>query len=329
MIIVNYHEISARRTGHRYATTRQLFAAQIDALIEEGFSFVTPADLLLSPPEDRPRQCAITFDDGRLGAYEHGARILRERRIKATYFVCPDWLEKKPATPAESYSDFMTWDHVAKLAEEGHVIGSHGKSHLPFFEIDTESAAREVSESKRLIEQRLAIPCEHFASPWGQVDKRIMTVVREGGYKTLATTVTAPNKIPYDVFRLRRLDASRYRSRRRFHKAIRASIDAHARFDVAVLALAPHWTPSIAQTEALARFDLVDCLDERAYELCLELGLPCRRPGSDPLPSTHREITFTRLTLREAHLTWTYLSSFLPGTRSARSHTRSRISTRP
>jgi peptidoglycan/xylan/chitin deacetylase (PgdA/CDA1 family) len=324
---------------------RGLFQAQIDALIEHGFSFVTLTELLQSPPEERPRQCAITFDDGRLGAYQHGSRILREHGIKATYFISPDWLEKKPAARAESYSDFMTWDHVAELAAEGNVVGSHGRSHLPFFDLDPEAAAREVSESKRLIEHRLGIPCEHFAAPWGQINRALMSLVRDSGYKTLCSTVRGPNKFPYDLFRLRRLDSSSYPSLRGFHRAIPGDVDAHSRFDVALLRLKGSWKRNASQIEAIARFDLAICLDEGSYELCMELGLPCLRhppeavldskPPRELLLKTHggmargRETTFTPLTVGETRPAWTYLLSFLPGTSRTRSDTRSRISTRP
>jgi peptidoglycan/xylan/chitin deacetylase (PgdA/CDA1 family) len=330
MIIINYHQISPRGASSRYDMSLGLFQGQIDALIDHGFSFVTLAALLQTPSgEERPRQCAITFDDGRLGAYEHGARILRKRGIKATYFICPDWLEERPTAPAECYSDFMTWDHVAELLAEGNVIGSHGKSHLPFFEIDAGSAAREVSESKRLIEPRLGASCEHFAGPWGQIDSVVMSLVRDCGYKTLSSTVPGPNKVPYELYRLRRLDSSCYPSLASFTEAIRSHIEAHSRLDVVLLKLQGSRKKDTSRLEAIARFDLAICLDERSYELCTELGLPCLRYRPEPgwnsrlprelLLKTHgemargREITFTPLTLRETHPAWTYLSSFLRG----------------
>jgi len=331
MLIINYHQISPRGGPSRYDMPRGLFQKQIDTLIGNGFSFITLAELLQGPCEERPRQCAITFDDGRLGAYLHGSRILRDRGIKATYFVCSDWLEKKPSAPAESYSDFMTWDHISELAVEGNIIGSHGKGHLAFFEIDAESAAREVSESKRLIEQRLMTSCEHFAGPWGQINRVVMSLVQDCGYKTLSSTVPGPNKIPYNLFRLRRLDSACYRSLRQFNKAILRHVGAHSRFDVVLLKLKGNCKNNVSQiVEAVARFDFAFCLDESSYELCNEMGLPCLRHRFEPDPNfktarellvkTHgelvkdREITFTPLTLRETRPAWTYLLSFLPGT---------------
>jgi peptidoglycan/xylan/chitin deacetylase (PgdA/CDA1 family) len=336
MIAINYHEISAGVAFHRYAVSRRLFQAHIDALVDQGFSFVTLAGLLQPPADERPRQCAITFDDGRLGAYERGAGILREHGIKATFFICPDWLEEKPQIRAESYSDFMTWDHVTELAAEGHLIGSHGKGHLPFFEMASGPVAREISDSKRLIEQRLGTVCEHFASPWGQINRVVMNLVRDAGYKTLSSTVPGPNKIPYDLFRLRRLDSSHYPSLRRFRRGIGRHVDAHSRFDVALLTVEGAWKQYVAQVDAIAGFDLVLCLDDGAYALCMYLGLPCSKPSSraqwsaeqarELLLSAHgemareRTITFTPLTLtrRETHPAWTYLSSFLRATNRTR-----------
>ena len=338
MIIINYHQISARGGAGPYAMPRRLFERQIDALIEHGFSFVTLTELLDAPSVEHPRQCAISFDDGRMGAYRHGSPVLRERGINATYFLCPDWLEKKPVAPAEAYSDFMTWDHVAELAEARNVIGSHGMSHRPFFEVDATSAAREISESKRVIEQRIGIPCDHFASPWGQIDRTVTRLVRDGGYRTLSSTVPGPNKIPYDLFRLRRIDSSRLRSRRRFKNAILGHVEAHSRFDVALFELDGAQDKQTGRADALNRFDLTVCLDDSAYELCVESGLPClrhepgpngsREPPRELLLETHGErigdrvITYTPVTPERPRPGWTFLSSFLPATSRTRWRTR-------
>lgn len=334
MIIINYHQISTRGGTVPYALPWTLFERQIDALIENGFSFVTLATLLDAPSVEHALQCAITFDDGRSGAYQHGFPILRERGIEATYFLCPGWLEKNPTASAEAYSDFMTWDHVSELAEARNVIGSHGMSHLPFFEIDVESAAREVIDSKRVIEQKLGTPCEHFACPWGQIDRTVAKLVRDSGYKTLSSTVAGPNKIPYDLFRLRRIDSSLYRSPRSFEKAILEYVGAHSRFDVALCKLEGDAGERMDPTEPVARFDLAVCLDDRSYELCVEFGLSCLRhdPGRDGnrepprewLLKTHgdrirdRGVTFTPVTLGETRSAWTFLSSFLLATNRIR-----------
>ena len=296
MIIINYHQLSTDGASSPYDISVSLFQAQIDALIEQGFSFVTLQALLQTAvEEDRRRECAITFDDGRLGAYEHGARILRERDIHATYFICPTWLERRPTAPRELYSDFMTWDHVAELAREGHIIGSHGHSHLRFFDIDAGSASREVSESKRLIERRLGASCDHFAAPWGQIDRSVMSLARQAGYRTLSSTVPGPNKVPYELYRLRRLDSSSCPSLASFNEAIRCHTEAHARLDVVLLKLPGKRPDRIACLKAIGRFDLAVCLDDASHGLCLELGLRClrHRPAAGDPDGPLRELLLT------------------------------------
>lgn len=324
MLIINYHEISPRPASSPYVLSCDLFQQHIEALAGLGFSFATLTEILAERPAgDRARQCAITFDDGRLGAYEHGSRILQEHGINATYFVCPDWLEKKPAAPAETYSDFMNWDHVAELAARGNVIGSHGKSHLSFFSMDARTAIREVSDSKTLIERRLAAPCEHFASPYGHVNRAVMDITRDSGYRTLCTAIRGPNKLPYDPFRLRRLDSSDFPSARRFKKEVLRCVDDHSRFNVALLKLPENSTAGVSEANAAARFDLVACLDSRSHDLCVEFGVPCLRlepspggnlgPAREMLMRTHdervgnRPVVFTPLTFGGSRRAWGFV----------------------
>jgi peptidoglycan/xylan/chitin deacetylase (PgdA/CDA1 family) len=344
MVIINYHQLSSEGGSSRHDLPEALFRAQLDTLIDLGFSFVTLAELLRGSAEEEPRQCAITFDDGRLGAYEHGARILRARGIRATYFICPEWLERRPTEVAERYSDFMTWDQVVELTGEGNVIGSHGQSHLRLVDIDAGSASREVSESKSLIERRLGASCDHFAAPWGQIDRSVMDLVQHAGYRTLSSTVRGPNKLPYQLYRLRRLDSSSYPSVAAFDQALRRHVDAHSRLDVVLLTLPGAW-PRVSHLETVAQFDLAVCLDDAAYELCVALGLPCLRhrpaPGHEATPSRERlvrrhgdvvrdrEITFTPLTLSEDPSEWTSPSSSPRAMSSTRSDTPSPTSTPP
>src|SRR5262245_28154913 len=260
MVIINYHQLSPEGGSSRYDLPVALFRAQLDTLIDLGFSFVTLGELMRGSDEEDSRQCAITFDDGRLGAYEHGARILRERGISATYFICPEWLERRPTAVAECYSDFMTWNHVVQLAAEGDVIGSHGQSHRRLVGIAAESAGREVCESKSLIERRLGASCDHFAAPWGQIDRSVMDLVRHAGYRTLSSTVRGLNKHPYQLYRLRRLDSSSYPSLAAFDQALRRHVDAHSRLDVVLLTLPGAW-PRVSHLETVAQFDLAVCLD--------------------------------------------------------------------
>ena len=56
---------------------------------------------------------------------------------------------------------------VAECAESGLVtVGSHTHTHANLAEVPEEVAEEEMRRSKELIEDRLGVPCRHFAYPW-------------------------------------------------------------------------------------------------------------------------------------------------------------------
>jgi peptidoglycan/xylan/chitin deacetylase (PgdA/CDA1 family) len=59
----------------------------------------------------------------------------------------------------------MSWDHLRDMAAGGIEIGAHSMSHPIFSNIDDGALAREVAESKRLIERETGVEVITFGSP--------------------------------------------------------------------------------------------------------------------------------------------------------------------
>ena len=90
--VLVYHGIGTKPS---YITeSRELFAAQLDALKTGGFHALTMAQYVaftqgrIASLPSRP--ILITFDDGRLDAYRDATPILREYGMHAIAFVVPD-----------------------------------------------------------------------------------------------------------------------------------------------------------------------------------------------------------------------------------------------
>lgn len=85
-----------------------------------------------------------------------------------------------------------TWDEIALLAEDpGVTIGSHTLTHAILTRRTGSSAAREIGESKPVIEQKLGRPVHHFAYPHGDTGSataREFELCRKAGYATAVTT---------------------------------------------------------------------------------------------------------------------------------------------
>ena len=79
------------------------------------------------------RYVALTFDDGPSPYTEQLLNGLHERDVKATFFLLGCQLEGREAL-------------VQRMAEEGHQIGSHTRSHALLTELSTEAALAELAD---------------------------------------------------------------------------------------------------------------------------------------------------------------------------------------
>ncbi len=86
----------------------------------------------------------------------------------------------------------MGWDELAKLAADPLVtIGSHTVSHPFLAKCDARTVLSEMTESRRMIEEKLGVRPDHFAYPVGAPDAagpREFALAAEAGYKTGVTT---------------------------------------------------------------------------------------------------------------------------------------------
>jgi peptidoglycan/xylan/chitin deacetylase (PgdA/CDA1 family) len=107
------------------------------------------------------------------------------------------------------WDSFMSWDQLRSLSDSGHEIGSHSMSHAILPLCTSEEIAREVGESRRILESRLDTRVESFCYPNGDCDARCVGAVDDSGYRQAVTTAWGANPADaekHDRFRLRRFD---------------------------------------------------------------------------------------------------------------------------
>ena len=99
----------------------------------------------------------VTFDDGTPDFYEAVLPLLAWHQVPALLYLATGLVGDTA----------LTWDQVAECAESGLVtVGSHTHTHANLAEAPEEAAEEEMRRSKELIEDRLGVPCRHFAYPW-------------------------------------------------------------------------------------------------------------------------------------------------------------------
>jgi biofilm PGA synthesis lipoprotein PgaB len=107
----------------------------------------------------------VTFDDGSRDFYECVLPLLVSFGLPAVLYVATSFVDR---SPNNSDSDALTWSHLEEAVETGLVtVGAHTHSHMNLARADEITAHEEMSRSKQLVEDRLSVPCRHFAYPWG------------------------------------------------------------------------------------------------------------------------------------------------------------------
>ena len=114
---------------------------------------------------------------------------------------------------APQFARLMTFEELVELAADGHEIGSHSMTHCMMPECDDRALAYEISESRRVLQARIAQPIESFCYPNGNSDARAADAVAKAGYGRAVTTTWGDNGPETDRFQLRRcdMDAARVR----------------------------------------------------------------------------------------------------------------------
>jgi hypothetical protein len=124
-----------------------------------------------------------------------------------------DALAKASGTVPPEFARLMTFEELAELAADGHEIGSHSMTHCMMPECEDRALTYELSESRRVLQARLAQPIESFCYPNGNSDARTADAVAKAGYRRAVTTRWGHNGPEADWFQLRRCDMDAERVR--------------------------------------------------------------------------------------------------------------------
>ena len=102
----------------------------------------------------------------------------------------------------------MSWKQIREMSQAGISFGCHTMTHPVLSRVSPEGVAREVSDSKSLIEARLQCEVRDFAFPFGKskdcgsIGRNILSRL---GLESAITTIVGVNQPGIDCFRLRRM----------------------------------------------------------------------------------------------------------------------------
>jgi peptidoglycan/xylan/chitin deacetylase (PgdA/CDA1 family) len=178
-----YHDVASPETAdeigfpgplaRRYKHTPEQFEHHLDVIAGTG---VTVGLIDGSAPAP---DLALTFDDGGLGAL-YVADSLEARGWRGHFFIVTDRL----GTPG-----FMTREQVADIAERGHLVGSHTRTHpMSMRSLGADALLDEWSASRADLAQLLGRPPAVAAVPGGSLSRNVIATAATAGYQLLLTS---------------------------------------------------------------------------------------------------------------------------------------------
>lgn len=118
------------------------------------------------------------------------------------------------------FSRPLSWQQVKEMSENNIEFGSHSVNHPILSKLSDDDLMRELSESKKHIEDMLGVNCLSIAYPVGgesAYSMKVMKFVHQIGYKMAASYKHGvSSEIEDERFQLKRLHVERYTSREYF-----------------------------------------------------------------------------------------------------------------
>jgi peptidoglycan/xylan/chitin deacetylase (PgdA/CDA1 family) len=144
----------------------------IFALICSIACFSNAKNFYANGPADE-KKVALTFDDGPGKATKRVLEILKEKNVRATFFMLGVRVENDTETAKE-------------VVAEGHEIGSHTDEHVNFhsykFKDKISKMKKEILHAKKVIKDKLGIDTELIRFPYGYSKPDGLEVAQESGY---------------------------------------------------------------------------------------------------------------------------------------------------
>ena len=217
-IIVLFHRVDSRLKGDALTATEEEFEEWC-RFFKDRFTVVGVSELLGKVRRREPigLHLAITFDDGYLDNATVAAPLLRQLGLPGCFYVAtefieservPWWDEGLPVKP-----EWMTWEQVRDLHDQGFEIGSHTMNHVDMGQVDQDEAERELAGARDRLRKELGVDVPLFSYPYGRRDNispENLTLVRRAGYESCMSAHGGFVTADTDLFNVKRVPISRW-----------------------------------------------------------------------------------------------------------------------
>jgi peptidoglycan/xylan/chitin deacetylase (PgdA/CDA1 family) len=184
--ILTYHKIGRQFEFGITTVSRGRFREHLDFLKSLGRRLEVAGEAAGDAPGDATDAVALTFDDGYESVFTDALPEMLDRGVPGTVFVVVGavgglntWDVRLSPRPFKH----LSWRQIGELSRHGFEIGSHTVSHRDLTRLSDVALRRELTVSRREIEDRTGIGVRAVAYPFGKADRRVQDAARAAGFE--------------------------------------------------------------------------------------------------------------------------------------------------
>lgn len=213
-VILQYHHVSEETPSSTSISPLQ-FEAHMQYLADNNYRVVPLSDIMNSVKKQQPipkKTIAITFDDAYLNILTQAKPILDKFDFPFTIFI-------NPAIVSRGLDDYLSWQQLKQMSDDGVIIANHGYEHDSLARIPEDmnktqwlkKHAELLLLAEKIIEEKTGQSWRYFSYPYGEfsptieqwlADHDFIAFSQQSGAVGLATSLTAvprfPASEPYD-----------------------------------------------------------------------------------------------------------------------------------
>ncbi|EKE06800.1 MAG: polysaccharide deacetylase [uncultured bacterium] len=137
----------------------------------ETLTFWDVKDILEGKKKMPKKAVILTFDDGYTSHYKDAFRLLQKYEMKGVFYIITN--------ATLNTKEHLNWEEIKEMSDAGQEIGSHTVNHLDLSLVSLEKQKKEIVESKKMIEEKIAKPVISFCYPSGKYNASSLKLIKE------------------------------------------------------------------------------------------------------------------------------------------------------
>ena len=173
-----YHKFGVDKYPSTSVTIKQL-EDHINELVKEKYNILSLdfiVDTIINDGNLPNNTIGISVDDADSSFLEVGWPYFKKNNIPVTLFVTT-------GTIVKNNKNYLNWDQIRKLKEEGVTIGAHSHTHAHMSDLHIEDVKAEIELSNKIFLKEIGEIPTLFAFPYGETNSEIMDLIKDYKFK--------------------------------------------------------------------------------------------------------------------------------------------------